>query len=216
MVRAGELANKTGNVRVGAVNCAYNMRTCHRFDIRHYGEIQIFPPNQDPSLGDHEEYNGPVVASRMLSAAEQLGASAVVQGLSPHALMQRIQMAPRSTSSKAPVVSLWLVDYYRPGCPPCEQIKSSIRRLSMELQGVAKVATVNCGEERCHSVPHYPYFQLIVQREGQVPEKHVIDFDVDGHPGGLALKVAGMVFKHVIGLRWEEPTRAKRSDKDEL
>eukprot|EP00386_Alphamonas_edax_P008190 GDKI01026922.1.p1 GENE.GDKI01026922.1~~GDKI01026922.1.p1 ORF type:complete len:417 (-),score=111.98 GDKI01026922.1:19-1170(-) len=212
---AKQAAAKNIPVKFGVVNCAFNLHQCHRFGVGHFGSFFIFPPGQDGAGGfDMENYNGHVRANDLIKAGQELGKTSVIAINSVNEISERLGR-PLTSKVKGAVEAVWVVDYFKPGCPPCYALKNALRKLSVELEGVAKVATINCGENVCPGLPYFPFLQLWVKRVGsnrieQIP----VEYDVQApHPGVLALKITGAVLKQVVGLQWKERDENK---KDEL
>ncbi|OEH78865.1 hypothetical protein cyc_01785 [Cyclospora cayetanensis] len=111
---------------------------------------------------DFEEYSGPMSVSDILKAADQLKASRLEEASSDRHVKEQLRKLP-SAGGAGGISAVWIVDYYRPSCPPCRQLRAELRRLSRTLSQQIRITLVNCDLGRC-DVPHYPYLRLFVKQ----------------------------------------------------
>ena len=58
-----------------------------------------------------------------------------------------LSAAAAAAAAATNVVAAWVVDYYRPSCPPCRRLRSELRRLSRSLSSQIRITLVNCGTQ---------------------------------------------------------------------
>eukprot|EP00921_Rhytidocystis_pertsovi_P003598 GHVQ01006242.1.p1 GENE.GHVQ01006242.1~~GHVQ01006242.1.p1 ORF type:complete len:237 (+),score=53.81 GHVQ01006242.1:3-713(+) len=110
---------------------------------------------------------------------------------------------PWGKAGQKPLEGIWLVDYYKPSCPPCRTLKRDIGHLSSTLKGIVEFVLIDCSTPGVCNVPFYPFLRLMIKRRGQTqPEAVDIDYDSDSHPGSIAINAIGIVLQHVIGFSW--------------
>ncbi|KAL8270689.1 hypothetical protein Esti_005388 [Eimeria stiedai] len=212
----GEKSLETSNVRVAMVNCQMS-HLCHYFGIHQLGQILLFPPKQEGGDSwDHEEYTGPMSVQDILREAAQLKSASLEEASSDTHVKEQLRKLP-SAGNNGGLSAVWIVDYYRPSCPPCRQLRSELRRLSRSLSRQIRITLVNCDLGRC-DVPHYPYLRLFVKHSNGIIRGHTLPYNVADHPGANAIQIAAFVFNTVLGL--EPPTlpdpEKKKFVKDEL
>ena len=149
-------------VTVGAVNCEQENWLCQRHQVKSYPSIVFTHPTQ----GWDDWYKGAHSADALYEFATGYLQSDVVHIQSAREFEQRVLDAN----------DFWLVDFYAPWCGPCMQLKPHLRRVSVELRGLAKVAMVDCdgnaatknsadnalpgyAEGPCSGIPQYPYLK---------------------------------------------------------
>lgn len=217
-----ELAKKEGRevaVRVGAVNCAFDMRLCHRLGVSHFGTIFFFAPNQ-PGGGmfDSEQYQGPSHNWEQLHKAARSASVLPYEEFTSERSLREYLLRSKVTM-RSPIVNgvdeIWLVDMWRPGCPPCLQVKASLRLLAKKFKGSIKVATINCAETNC-SANYFPYIQMWVKKGSHI-KVSTLNFDGGQHPATIAMNAVGNVVSELFELSRVENNKGGYSHtRDEL
>jgi len=73
---------------------------------------------------------------------------------------------------------IWMVEFYHPGCKPCQQLKDEWIKLAEKMYGIFKVAAVNCledeEEELCeeYGVNKYPAVLYFSENASDFPEDY--------------------------------------------
>jgi len=208
------LSNKTSNsTRVAVVNCRMSYSVCQGVGISHMGQTFIFPPNQEAN-GYYEKtnYEGPFNPSAILKFAQTLPPSNVETITSMAQLLSIVESSPSEPSaSNGELTGIWLVDFWRPTCPPCRTVKSALRSLSIDLKGVLKIVTLDCDLHPCPGVHSFPSFNLVVKRKNRKAQVVDLPYEQERHPGIGAIKTAGLILKEVVGISLKDERH-----KDEL
>lgn len=211
----GEQSLETSNVRVAMINC-HMSHLCHFFGIHQLGQILLFPPKQEGGDSwDHQEYNGPMSVREILEEAGQLKAANLEEASSDRHVKEALRKLP-TTGGPGAISAVWIVDYYRPSCPPCRQLRSELRRLSRTLSQQIRITLVNCDIGRC-DVPHYPYLRLFVKHSNGIIRGHSLPYGTADHPGANSIQVVAFIFNSVMGLQPPPlPDSEKNNVRDEL
>ncbi|KAL8439509.1 hypothetical protein Efla_001440 [Eimeria flavescens] len=212
----GEKTLETPNVRLAMINC-HMSHLCHYFGIQQLGQILLFPPKQEGGDSwDHQQYEGPMFIDSIIKAAAELKSVTLEEASSDRHVKEQLRKLP-ATGGPGALSAVWIVDYYRPSCPPCRQLRAELRRLSRTLSEQIRITLVNCEIGRC-DVPHFPYLRLFVKHSNGIIRSHALPYGGADHPGANAVSVAAFIFNTVLGL--EPPplpdSEKKGSVKDEL
>jgi len=136
--------------KVGAVNCEAEVQLCNRFGVQGYPTLMLFTKS-----GDSETYAG----------GEHTADS--IYGWVQQSINHNVFPLTSQNFGLTNNGSLWVVDFSAgPWCGPCTGLKPSLRRLSAELQGLAKVAIVECDREPVcaqNGVNYYPQIRLFMK-----------------------------------------------------
>ncbi|KAL3131807.1 hypothetical protein ABBQ38_007523 [Trebouxia sp. C0009 RCD-2024] len=123
-------------------------------------------------------------------ARRQRGSNKQKQGGSPGGLYDGDAHVVSLTSTTFPAKSdpsVYLVEFYAPWCGHCQQLSPKWSQAARALKGIAKVAAVNCEEEKqlCskHGVKGYPTIKSVVGGKTQ---------DYNGERSASALKNWGL------------------------
>jgi len=86
--------------------------------------------------------------------------------------------------------------------------------VAQKAEGVAKVATIDCGSTPCYNVKYFPYIEVWVTREGQRGiEKMELDYNEDhAHPAITAMDMLGKIMRYIVGIEWEEKDQPVREE----
>ena len=139
---------------------AHGGALCQRHQVKGYPSIVFSHPTQ----GWDDWYGGAHTAEALYEFAAGYLQSDIVHIQSAREFERRVLDGG----------DFWLVDFYAPWCGPCMQLKPHLRRVSVELRGLAKVAMVDCAadaingvaipgggydEGPCTGLPQYPYLK---------------------------------------------------------
>jgi len=210
-----ELAAKgTNTTRVAVVNCQLSFPICQHIGMNYMGQMFFIPQNQSESGGyiDKISYEGPKIPEKILEASAQLPQSSVVQMNSLQQLLSDVEATATKVSPIKTVAGIWLVDFWRPSCPPCRTVKSALRELAQELDGVVKLVTIDCDANHCPGIGSFPSFRLVIKRSTGHVEVRDFDYDPGKHPAVGAIRVAGYVLKEVLGLAWSSESTKRQND----
>jgi len=147
-----------GEAKVGAVNCEANKRLCQRLNINSYPTMQFRYLDEDL---DFENYDGDHDAEKFYTFVMENKNS----GLEHIDFMSFEDDVIQSED-------VWLVVFSAgKWCPPCQYVKSAVRRASYRLKGIVNVGTVNCDENKAlcgkQGIEYYPAFKLYPRGAGK-------------------------------------------------
>ncbi|CDJ42690.1 DnaJ domain-containing protein, putative [Eimeria tenella] len=198
----GEQTLKTAGVRLAMANCVASP-ICNYFGVRELNQIYLFPPQQEGGeVWDHQEYRGPLSFAAIIKAAEKLKPVLLHEAKSDAVVVQQLKAAqtrPAAAAAAAAVAAAWLVDYYRPSCPPCLRLRSELKLLHNSLSSQINISFINCDITYC-DVPHYPYLRLFVKYHSGKIESFPVPFGTAEHPAANAASLLGFIFNSVLKL----------------
>jgi len=147
-----------GEAKVGAVNCEANKRLCNKLGVRSYPSMQFRYLDEDM---DFETYEGDHNAEQFYTFVME-NKNSGLDHLDFMSFQDEVIDSP----------DVWLVTFSAGSwCPPCQFVKSAVRRTSFRLKGFVKVGTVNCDEnkELCgkEGISYYPAFKLFPRGAGK-------------------------------------------------
>lgn len=194
----GAAAQKTKKVRLAMVNCMVS-HLCHFFGIHELGQILLFPPKQEGGdVWDSQEYTGPLSVQAIIDQASELQPVFLEEASSDRHVKEELRKLEPSRAVSG-ITAAWLVDYYRPSCPPCRRLRAELRRLSRTLSSQIRITLVNCDVGRC-DVPHFPYLRLFVKHNNGLIRAHSLPHTTADHPGAATVQIVAFVFNSVLGL----------------
>eukprot|EP00916_Digyalum_oweni_P018085 GHVL01030385.1.p1 GENE.GHVL01030385.1~~GHVL01030385.1.p1 ORF type:complete len:381 (+),score=33.49 GHVL01030385.1:84-1226(+) len=215
-MRKAAKKSQNSNIKIGSVNCGANWFICRRFGIRSYPTLLVFAPNQTPDFSDYEAYNGPMAANDILEFAHMVGRSNVLSMKYKDMLMYMDKDPIRKSRTSGDIEAVWLVEFHKPSCPPCRQLAPALRKLSVEMENVFQVIQVDCSVDICTDIHFFPDVRLMFKKRGRLMSAQ-IDYDSDGHPAELAIRVAAIVLRDLVGVHWIPATDTTgRKWRDEL
>jgi curved DNA-binding protein CbpA len=136
--------------RVGAVNCEAEANLCNRYGVQGYPSLMLFTKG-----GEVETYAG----------GEHTADA--IYGWVQQTINHNVITLTNKDFSLVNNGSLWIVDFSAgQWCGPCTALKPSLRKLSAELQGIAKVGIVECDQQQLCSdngVTYYPQVRLFLK-----------------------------------------------------
>jgi len=233
--RFGRLAQKSNDLSAGAVNCAFDGGLCQRFfQMMGHQQIPAYlilsdiqPDDQmatDFELFDEEKYGYPS-AKELERRARKLASHEVISIDGPF-LEQNITRNPLVKEQNATTTTIWLVWFYHSQrcskTEACDKTVPGLRKLSVELKGVARIAAINCKDNKQFCRGHLDGASTIrcfVHRQN----KHFVQsFLLDGgggagdHKDTVAVAGATSILKYVVqpGVELHFPDHPYRQKQD--
>lgn len=137
--------------KVGAVNCEAEVALCNRYGIQGYPTMMLFTKDGEVETYGQQEHSADAIYGW------------VKQSLQHNVFALTTKNMDQVTNNG----SLWIVDFSAGAwCGPCTALKPSVRRLSADLEGLAKVGLIECDREewcRNNGVNYYPQVRLFMK-----------------------------------------------------
>lgn len=229
--RFGRLAQKSNDLSAGAVNCAFDGGLCNRFfqmmghqQIPAYLILSDIQPDEqmatDFELFDEEKYGYPS-AKELERRARKLASHEVISIDGPF-LEQNVTRNPLVKEQNVTSTTIWLVWFYHSErcskTDSCDKTAPGLRKLSLELKGVARVAAINCKKNKQACRGHLDGASTIRCFLHRQNKHFVQSFLLDGgggignHKDTLAMAGAASILKYVVqpGIELHYPSHPYR------
>jgi len=223
----GRLAQKSSDLGAGAVNCAFDGGLCQRFfqimgrqQIPAYLILSDIQPDEqmatDFELFDEEKYGYPS-AKELERRARKLASHEVISIDGPF-LEQNVTRNPLVKEQNVTSTTIWLVWFYHSErCSKtevCDKTVPELRKLSVELRGVARVAAINCKKNKQSCRGHLDRASTIRCFLHRQNKHFVQSFLLDG--GYQAMAGAASILKYVVqpGVELHYPAHPYRQKQD--
>ncbi|CAF0832321.1 unnamed protein product [Didymodactylos carnosus] len=123
-------SKKIGNqINFGTVDCTIHNRLCQERNIHSYPSTIIY--NESIAHQFHGQYS------------EQAIINYVDDILHPSVIILDNNLYENLVVNKKHN-EMWLLDFFTPWCPPCQQLSGEWRQLAKFMNGIANIATVDC------------------------------------------------------------------------
>mmetsp|Transcript_109644 Transcript_109644/g.217721 ORF Transcript_109644/g.217721 Transcript_109644/m.217721 type:complete len:347 (-) Transcript_109644:462-1502(-) len=157
----GRLAQKSNDLNAGAINCAFDGGLCNRFfqmmgrqQIPAYLILSDIQPDEqmatDFEVFDEERYGYPS-AKELERRARKLASHEVISIDGPF-LENNVTRNPLVKEQNVTTTTIWLVWFYHSErcskTEACDKTVPGLRKLSLELKGVARIAAINCKKKQ--------------------------------------------------------------------
>jgi len=218
--RFGRQAEKGTELRAGAVNCDLDGNLCQRYwqllQMRRPASLYLIIPDLQPDeqfatdveVFDEERYGYPS-AKELDRQARKVAAHEIVQADGAF-FEQNITKNPLVKEPNVTSTTVWFVWFYHSErcskVDACDKTAPGMRKLSIELQGVARVAAINCKKHKHACKGHLgggeaTTVRVFVQRQN----KHFVQsFALDagggagGHSDTMAVAGATSILKFLV------------------
>eukprot|EP00420_Gonyaulax_spinifera_P014802 CAMPEP_0197909568 /NCGR_PEP_ID=MMETSP1439-20131203/69151_1 /TAXON_ID=66791 /ORGANISM="Gonyaulax spinifera, Strain CCMP409" /LENGTH=458 /DNA_ID=CAMNT_0043531161 /DNA_START=50 /DNA_END=1426 /DNA_ORIENTATION=+ len=214
--RFGKMAAKSSDLRAAVVNCEISESTCRGFwsvmGQRKLPALLIFSTLQtdESQATDFEVWNeetlGFPTAKEIARQARKLVSHEVIQADGPF-LEANVLRNPWAGNATHTDLTVWIVWFYHSArCSKkdvCDKTVGTVRQLSVELKGVARIVAIDCKlyKDSCkgHIESHAFTLKAFIHRG---PKHFVEAFKIDGVTGSTtsasALKGVSQVLRYVL------------------
>jgi len=230
----GRIAQKSSDLSAGAVNCAFDGGLCHRF-FQMMGQQQVpaylilsdIQPDEnmatDFELFDEEKYGYPS-AKELERRARKLASHEVIS-IDGTFLEQNVTRNPLVKEQNVTSTTIWLVWFYHSErcskTDACDKTVPGLRKLSVELRGVARIAAINCKKNKQSCRGHLDGASTIRCFLHRQNKHFVQSFLLDGgggadHKDTLAIAGAASILKYVVqpGIELHYPSHPHRQKQE--
>jgi len=214
--RFGRLAEKSSELRAGAINCAVDGGLCRRYfqmmgrqQIPAYLILSDLQPDEqmatDFEVFDEEKYGYP--SAKELERRAKKVASHEVLLIDGAFLETNVTKNPLVNEQNVTSTTVWIIWFYHSErCSKtevCDKTAPGLRKLSMDLQGVARVGAINCKKHKQACKGHFAGGASSIRAFVQRQSKHFVQsFALDGSDvdakDTMAAAGAAAILKYVV------------------